>query len=61
MESRKCSFCGGNIEVGTGKMYVKKDGSTLYFCTSKCQKNMKLGRIPRRVEWTDIAHKLKLK
>ncbi|MCL7415152.1 MAG: 50S ribosomal protein L24e [ANME-2 cluster archaeon] len=61
MELRKCSFCSGNIEFGTGKMYVKKDGSTLYFCTSKCQNNMKLGRVPRRVKWTETAHKLKSK
>ncbi len=61
MEKRKCSFCGGDIEVGTGKMFVKKDGSTMYFCSSKCQNNRNLGRIPRRVEWTDTAHNLKAK
>ena len=26
-EIRKCSFCGQDIEPGTGKMYVKKDGT----------------------------------
>jgi large subunit ribosomal protein L24e len=37
---------------GTGKMFVKKDGSTLFFCSSKCEKNMlKLGRSPRNVKW----------
>ncbi|MEM0150812.1 MAG: 50S ribosomal protein L24e [Thermoplasmata archaeon] len=50
---RYCSFCGNEIEPGTGKMYVKKDGSILYFCSSKCQKNMlKLGRNPKNVRWT---------
>lgn len=53
VEKRVCSFCGSDIEPGTGKLFVKKDGTVLFFCKSKCQKNMlKLGRIPRRVRWT---------
>ncbi len=53
VEKRVCTFCGGDIEPGTGKLYVKKDGTVLYFCKSKCQKNMlKLHRVPRRVRWT---------
>jgi len=40
------------MEPGTGKMYVKKDGSVFYFCSSKCQNNFRLGRVPRRVAWT---------
>ena len=53
VERRVCSFCGKEIEPGTGRMYVKKDGSVLYFCSSKCYKNMmELKRVPRRVTWT---------
>ena len=49
----KCSFCGKNIEKGTGKMFVEKDGKILYFCSSKCEKNMfKLKRKPRNLKWT---------
>ncbi len=49
---RKCSFCGREIEKGTGKMYVKKDGTVYFFCSSNCEKNMiKLKRVPRRVKW----------
>lgn len=49
----ECSFCGENIKKGTGIMYVKKDGKILYFCKSKCEKNMlKLNRTPRKVTWT---------
>lgn len=51
MESKKCSFCGALIELGTGKMLVKKDGTVFYFCSHKCEKNMRLGRIPRRLTW----------
>lgn len=35
---RTCSFCNKEIEEGTGKMYVKKDGSIYFFCSSKCEK-----------------------
>ena len=53
VERRVCSFCGLEIEPGTGKMYVKKDATTFFFCSNKCQKNMiKLKRVPRRVRWT---------
>ena len=53
VERRICSFCGKEIEPGTGRMYVKKDGTVLYFCSSKCYKNMmELHRVPRRVRWT---------
>ena len=27
MEKRTCSFCGGTIELGTGKMFVKRVGN----------------------------------
>ena len=55
-EIRKCSFCYREIEPGTGKMFVKKDGTVLNFCTNKCYKNMiELKRVPRTTEWTDKA------
>ena len=48
----KCSFCKAEIRPGTGKMFVKRDGSVLFFCSSKCEKNMlKLGRKSRKVKW----------
>ena len=60
VERRICSFCGKDIEPGTGRMYVKKDGSILYFCSSKCYKNMmELKRVPRRVGWTSEYDKEK--
>ncbi len=53
MEIRYCSFCGKKLEPGTGKMFVRKDGSILYFDSSKCEKNyLKLGRESRDVLWT---------
>ncbi len=51
MEIRKCSFCSESIEPGTGKMSIRNDGTVYYFCSSKCENNMKLGRVPRKVKW----------
>ncbi|MGZ4847926.1 MAG: 50S ribosomal protein L24e [Halobacteriota archaeon] len=53
MEKRTCSFCGGAIELGTGKMFVKRDGTVYHFCSSKCEKNFRLGHLARRVAWTE--------
>lgn len=56
----KCSFCGAEVERGTGVMFVKADGTTYYYCSRKCEKNMlKLGRIPRNVRWTAEFRKFK--
>ena len=56
----KCSFSGKEIPPGTGKMYVKKDGTILWFASSKEQKNMlKLGRKAQRVRWTESAKGMK--
>ena len=53
VEQKICSFCGASIEPGTGKMYVKKDGTTFLFCSNKCSKNMiNMGRVPRKITWT---------
>jgi large subunit ribosomal protein L24e len=48
-----CSFCGGEVTPGTGKMYIKKDGTVWHFCKAKCQRNqVGLGRVNRHVGWT---------
>jgi len=57
IDTHICSFCGLQLEPGTGKMFVKKDGQIFYYCSTKCQKNHKMGRIPRRVRWTTAGRK----
>ena len=53
---RTCSFCGNEIEPGTGKMFVRKDGTVFFFGSSKCERNLvDLGRVPRTVRWTRAA------
>jgi large subunit ribosomal protein L24e len=56
-----CTFCGAAIEAGTGKMYIKRDGSVLHFDSAKCQRNMVgLGRVNRHVKWTQAAANAKV-
>ena len=60
VEKRNCSFCGNAIEPGTGKMYIRKDGTIYTFCSNKCKKNrVDLGRVPRRTRWTTRYAELK--
>jgi len=35
-------------------MYVKNDGTILWYCSNKCRKNsLKLRRDSRKLKWTD--------
>ncbi len=47
----KCSFCGKNYEFPRGLTLVLNDGVVLYFCSSKCRKNWKLGRKSKNLKW----------
>lgn len=56
---RQCSFCADEVEPGTGSMFVKRDGTVFYFCSSSCRKQqLHLGRVGHRLKWTR-AHALK--
>ncbi len=48
---RRCDFCESDIEPGTGTVFVRTDGTTIDFCSSKCEKNADLGRESRDLEW----------
>ena len=55
-----CSFCDNEVHKGTGLMYVKKDGTLFYFCSSKCKKNtLNLKREGRKKKWTTASRKFK--
>jgi len=51
----RCSFCDSNMARGTGKMFVKKEGSIFYFCSGKCEKNYGMGREKKKLKWTKSA------
>ena len=56
----KCTFCGCDIEKGTGKIKFMKDGKVVNLCGRKCEKNLfKLHRTARNVKWTQEAIKIK--
>lgn len=58
----RCSFSGKDIPKGQGLMYVKKDGTILYFYGSKEKKNyLTLGREGRRQKWTPAAREFKIR
>ena len=58
----KCTFCNNEIPKGSGTMYVKVSGQVLYFCSSKCEKNMlKLSRVGREQKWTNVQKQPKEK
>ncbi|MEF8885534.1 MAG: 50S ribosomal protein L24e, partial [Haloarculaceae archaeon] len=51
--NRECDYCGTDIEPGTGTMFVRSNGSTIHYCSSKCEKNANLGREARDLEWAE--------
>ena len=51
MPERTCDYTGEDIEPGTGKMFVKTDGTVLFFKNSKAEKNYLMGRESRDLEW----------
>ena len=58
----KCTFCGKEENSFKGVHLIKNDGSTNYFCSSKCRVNaLKLGRDKRKVRWTDAFREKKNK
>jgi len=51
VEKRTCDYTGEEIEPGTGKMFVRNDGTILWFVDSKAEKNYFMGREARDLEW----------
>ncbi|MFH0896667.1 MAG: 50S ribosomal protein L24e [Candidatus Bathyarchaeota archaeon] len=50
----RCSFCVREFPSGTGMLYVKTDGTTLRFCSSKCRHAMvDFKRDARKLKWTE--------
>lgn len=53
----RCSFCGKEIPEDRGKMFIKNTGQIMRFCSSKCEKNSRLGREGKKTRWTETFRK----
>jgi large subunit ribosomal protein L24e len=54
-----CTFCKEAYEFPKGTTVVQKDSSVRYFCSSKCRKNMEMGRLSKKVKWVRKSDTIK--
>ncbi|MGV8152508.1 MAG: hypothetical protein ACP5OG_05495 [Candidatus Nanoarchaeia archaeon] len=53
-----CTFCKKSFKSPRGLTVFQFDGKSFHFCSSKCRKNMKLKRDPRKTNWVKKSGRL---
>ena len=54
-----CSFCKKHYDAPRGLTVFTFDGRSIYFCSSKCKRNLDLKRDPKKVNWIKKEKKIK--
>lgn len=62
MPIAKCVFCGKEQDDFKGVYYIKNDGTTNYYSSSKCMKShLNLKRDKKKLKWTEAFHTMREK